>query len=201
MPSPTATPVDRPTTPTHYPTTSPYNIAIQGPEFVQILIFFSCATMLGAIIQGAAPKPMMRKIPQPVILMVLFVCGGVIFGNDAFSEGLVNTIDPIAIQALFLPPLMFAELFRMNIQNFRVVRWQLIWLVGPGVIIGAALTGLFPLYIMPSSPKFNVFLSMAFGGMLSTTDPIAVIMTINELGAPKRLAAVVGGESLLNDGV
>jgi NhaP-type Na+/H+ or K+/H+ antiporter len=182
------------------PTSSP-TVPGPGPLFNQVLVFLSMATMLGAIIQGAAPKLLMRKLPQPVILMTLFVFGGVAFGTQPFSTELVRTIDPIAIQALFLPPLMFAELFRMNIQNFRVVFWQLVWLVGPGVVIGAALTALFPWIIMPSTPKFSFYLSVAFGGMLSTTDPIAVIMTVNELGAPRRLAAIVGGESLLNDGV
>lgn len=35
---------------------------------------------------------------------------------------------------------------------------------------------------------------------MSTTDPIAVLMVLHEIGAPVRLKALVGGESLLNDG-
>jgi NhaP-type Na+/H+ or K+/H+ antiporter len=39
-----------------------------------------------------------------------------------------------------------------------------------------------------------------FGAIVSATDPVAVVSLLKELGAPKQLATMIEGESLLNDG-
>lgn len=41
---------------------------------------------------------------------------------------------------------------------------------------------------------------LVFGALIASTDPIAVVGLFKSLGAPKRLAVLVEGESLLNDG-
>ncbi|KAL3909188.1 MAG: hypothetical protein SGARI_002724, partial [Bacillariaceae sp.] len=41
---------------------------------------------------------------------------------------------------------------------------------------------------------------MTFGSILAATDPVAVSVLLNEVGAPPRLKMHVSGESLLNDG-
>lgn len=43
-------------------------------------------------------------------------------------------------------------------------------------------------------------LCMTFGSILAATDPVAVSVLLNEVGAPPRLKMHVSGESLLNDG-
>lgn len=43
-------------------------------------------------------------------------------------------------------------------------------------------------------------LALVFGALISATDPVAVVALFRALGAPKRLALLVEGESLLNDG-
>ena len=42
--------------------------------------------------------------------------------------------------------------------------------------------------------------ALVFAALISATDPIAVVSLFKTLGAPKRLAVLVEGESLLNDG-
>ena len=41
---------------------------------------------------------------------------------------------------------------------------------------------------------------MLFGSIISATDPVAVVALLKELGASRRLATLIEGESLLNDG-
>ena len=41
---------------------------------------------------------------------------------------------------------------------------------------------------------------MVFAALIAATDPIAVVALFKTLGVPKRLAVLVEGESLLNDG-
>ena len=44
-------------------------------------------------------------------------------------------------------------------------------------------------------------MSLLFGATIAATDPVAVLATFRQLGVDKRLAALLEGESLLNDGV
>jgi len=42
--------------------------------------------------------------------------------------------------------------------------------------------------------------SLLLGGLLSATDPVAVVALLKELGASKKLSTIIEGESLMNDG-
>jgi NhaP-type Na+/H+ or K+/H+ antiporter len=152
------------------------------PYQFQDLMMYLCTTgIIGATIQGIAPKKLLKNCPQPVVILIFYLIGGVIFKSinpQQVDEAIHDLVDPNAIQALFLPVLMFSELFRMNTRAFYIVLKQLLLLIGPGVLYGAALTGVFSYAIMPSRPLFSWNLSMAFGGMLATTDPIAIVRGI-----------------------
>ena len=39
-----------------------------------------------------------------------------------------------------------------------------------------------------------------YGAIISATDPVAVVALLRDLGASRRLATLIEGESLLNDG-
>jgi NhaP-type Na+/H+ or K+/H+ antiporter len=41
---------------------------------------------------------------------------------------------------------------------------------------------------------------LLLGGLLSATDPVAVVALLKELGASKKLSTIIEGESLMNDG-
>jgi NhaP-type Na+/H+ or K+/H+ antiporter len=41
---------------------------------------------------------------------------------------------------------------------------------------------------------------LLLGGLLSATDPVAVVALLRELGASKKLSTLIEGESLMNDG-
>jgi NhaP-type Na+/H+ or K+/H+ antiporter len=42
--------------------------------------------------------------------------------------------------------------------------------------------------------------ALVFGALAGATDPVAVVAVLREVGAPRRLAVLIEGESLLNDG-
>ena len=42
--------------------------------------------------------------------------------------------------------------------------------------------------------------AVMFGSILSSTDTVAVLSILKEIGAPKKLNSLIEGESLLNDG-
>lgn len=97
---------------------------------------------------------------------------------------------------------------------------QMIFLAGPGVLIstfclGSALKVFLPCcidYLFVSHNDTCDILQFTFpynwswktslllGGLLSATDPVAVVALLKDLGASKKLSTIIEGESLMNDG-
>ena len=174
-------------------------------SFQDYLIAVMLVLLVAAIVAGAAPKRLSRLFPAPVLMFLLALIISLI-AMAVNREGFVlsvttESIDADALQTIYLPPLLFADVMHLNVRSFRRSFWQVMWLIFPGVIAGAVIIAVYPWFFMPSGPPyFSAYEALAFGGALSTTDPIAVLMVLNDIGAPKRLAALVGGESLMNDG-
>eukprot|EP01039_Chlorochromonas_danica_P001214 gene1214-1324_t len=99
---------------------------------------------------------------------------------------------------VFLPPLIFGEAMYLNWYHVKGGLIQSIILAGPGVLIGAALMGVFAKFILPYNWAWNF--AMMFGSILSATDPVAVVALLKSVGASPKLTILIVGESLLNDG-
>jgi CPA1 family monovalent cation:H+ antiporter len=111
-----------------------------------------------------------------------------------------STVDfaltPELILALFVPPLVFEAAFHLNFTELRRNLPQILVLAVPGVILTTLIVGgLLSFGTMLSLPA-----ALVFGALISATDPVAVVALFRLLGVPKRLAVLVEGESLLNDG-
>lgn len=106
------------------------------------------------------------------------------------------TLTPDLILVVFLPLLLFEGAYNVSAQRLRDNLLPIALLAGPGVLLGMLITG----------AVVHLLLGIAwgpallFGALISSTDPIAVVSLFRELGAPKRLALLVEGESLFNDG-
>jgi len=98
----------------------------------------------------------------------------------------------------FLPGLLFLDSYNINVYLFKKALSQLLVFAFPMVLTGTFLTALVAYYILPYGWSFD--LCMTFGSILAATDPVAVAVLLNELGAPARLKVHISGESLLNDG-
>lgn len=107
-------------------------------------------------------------------------------------------IDADLLLFVFLPPLIFGEAMSLNWYHVKGGIFQSIVLAGPGVLIGAALMGVFTKYLLPYNWSWT--LSMVFGSILSATDPVAVVALLKSVGASPKLTILIVGESLLNDG-
>ncbi|XWS22922.1 hypothetical protein CRYUN_Cryun29cG0077300 [Craigia yunnanensis] len=119
-------------------------------------------------------------------------------GRIGDSIRLWNSIDPDLLLAVFLPALLFESAFAMEVHQIKRCMGQMLLLAGPGVLIstfclGSALKLTFPY-------EWNWTTSLLLGGLLSATDPVAVVALLKELGASKKLSTIIEGESLMNDG-
>jgi CPA1 family monovalent cation:H+ antiporter len=98
---------------------------------------------------------------------------------------------------LFLPILIFEAAINTNISRLRSTVKPIALLAGPGVIISAIITAVLL--------KFGLGLAWitasAVGVILTITDTVSVIAAFRSVPVPKRLATIVQGESLFNDGI
>jgi len=100
------------------------------------------------------------------------------------------------ILALFLPPLLFEAAFHIEFRNLRENLLPILVMAIPGVILSTFIVG----GIISVGTSLALPVALVFGALIAATDPVAVIAIFRTIGAPKKLATIVEGESLFNDG-
>lgn len=105
-------------------------------------------------------------------------------------------LTPEVILALLVPPLVFEASFHINLRDLRLNLAGILLLAVAGVMITTLIVGGIAGLLTPLSWP----MAFVFGALISATDPVAVVALFRALGAPKRLALLVEGESLFNDG-
>lgn len=113
------------------------------------------------------------------------------FLSGARSFGLTSEV----VFFLFLPALVFESALAIDVRRLLADIWPILLLAIVGLLISAFLVG-GAIWAVAGVP-FVVCLLL--GAILSATDPVAVVAIFKDLGAPKRLAVLVEGESLFND--
>ncbi|OMO72604.1 hypothetical protein COLO4_27555 [Corchorus olitorius] len=160
-----------------------------------------------SLVLGIASRHLLRgtRVPYTVALLIIGIgLGSLEYGTShklgKIGDGirLWNSIDPDLLLAVFLPALLFESAFAMEVHQIKRCIAQMLLLAGPGVLVstfclGSVLKLLFPY-------NWNWTTSLLLGGLLSATDPVAVVALLKELGASKKLSTIIEGESLMNDG-
>jgi Na+/H+ antiporter len=105
-------------------------------------------------------------------------------------------LDPDLILILFLPPLLYSDAFDTSWTDFR--RWlRPILLLAIGLVAFTVLAvGLVAHALLPHLSWPVCFI---LGAVVSPTDTVAVQAVIERLRIPRRITAILGGESLVND--
>ncbi len=129
------------------------------------------------------------QIPYTVALVV----AGLLI---TFQSPIKFELTPELILTLFVPPLVFEAAFHINLRELQKALPVIILLAVPGVILSMLITASFLIVGL----KMSLTVALLFGALISATDPVAVVALFRTLGVPKRLAVIVEGESLLNDG-
>lgn len=107
------------------------------------------------------------------------------------------------LYAIFLPGLLFEAAFHLDFKKFWNNKLTIHALAVPGLMGAIALTALLLTPVAAGLDlvhDFTLVHGLVFASLIAATDPIAVVSLFKSLGAPKRLAVLVEGESLLNDG-
>ncbi|MCG8410285.1 MAG: cation:proton antiporter [Bacteroidales bacterium] len=175
-----------------------------------------------ALIIGAGTRYFLKgsNLPYTVSLLIIGLGLGVLsrlgyFGEWNFIKFKLNTsfindavswagqINPHLILYVFLPTLIFEAAFTMDVHTFKKSFTNAFILAVPGIIIALLLTALLVISLKISGiglSGWNWQMALLFGTVISATDPVAVVSLLKELGASKKLATLIEGESMLNDG-
>ncbi|MDH3292948.1 MAG: Na+/H+ antiporter [Acidimicrobiia bacterium] len=128
-----------------------------------------------------------------------FTVALVVVGLFASVLGELVAVDISAEVILFLlvPPLLFEATLNLPWPKLRADLFPILMFALIGTAVGTLAIGALVHWTV-AVPWTAAF---AFGALISATDPVAVIALFKTLGAPKRLAILVEGESLFNDAV
>jgi len=144
--------------------------------------------MLGALTGIAARY--LRAIPLPLIQIAL---GALLSWPQG---GLHIAFDPELFLLLFIPPLLFADGWRIPKREFFAL-WQPILRLALGLVLFTVLgLGWLIHWMIPEMPLTVAF---ALAAVVSPTDAVAVSAITRGLGMPAKTMHLLEGESLLND--
>lgn len=113
-------------------------------------------------------------------------------------RGLVEQVDfEDALMNGMLSFLLFAGALHVDLEDLAKERWTVGVLATLGVLTSAFIVAM-GLHLIVGLP---FLVALAFGALISPTDPVAVMGILKTVRVPKSLEVRIGGESLLNDGV
>jgi CPA1 family monovalent cation:H+ antiporter len=130
------------------------------------------------------------RVPYPIVL----VLGGLVLG---FVPGLPPAeLPPELVLVLFLPPLLFQEAFSFSPRELRA-NARVITLLAVGLVLATMTAVAAAAHALVAGLPWAA--AFTLGAIVSPTDPLAATAVARRLGVPRRLVAVLEGESLVND--
>ncbi len=129
-------------------------------------------------------------VPYPIVL----VLGGLAL---SFVPGLPEApLGPDLIFTIFLPPVLWAAAFESDLRQLRRSAWSIAALAIGLVVVTTVAVAWVAHFTLPGIAWSSAFI---LGAVVSSTDAVAATAVFRRLGIPRRLIALLEGESLLND--
>ncbi|HUL34393.1 MAG TPA: Na+/H+ antiporter [Candidatus Eisenbacteria bacterium] len=136
---------------------------------------YTVALVLGGLALGSLRLPIVEKI---------------------YQSNRPEWLTPEVVLILFLPPLLFEGSLKINFRQLRSNLLPILLLANAGVLAATVITG----YALHWEISLPLATALLFGAIISATDPISVLAIFKEMAISHRLAVIIEGESLLNDG-
>src|SRR4051795_383915 len=148
------------------------------------------SALLVAVVLVALAARRLQGIPDAVALVI----GGIVVGLLPFAPDV--RLDPDVIFVVFLPPILYPSAFRFAAEDVRSNARPIAFLA-VGLVLATMAAIAVAVHAVAGVPWAAAF---ALGAVLAPTDPVAATTVIRASGAPQRLATILEGESLINDG-
>jgi monovalent cation/hydrogen antiporter len=149
--------------------------------------------LLGLLVAGAALLAIAQvvRVPYPILL----VLGGLALG---FVPGMPTIeLSPDLVLVAFLPPLLYGAAFFTPLRELRANAGSISTLAVGLVLATTVAVAVVAHAVIPELTWPTAFV---LGAIVSPTDPTAATAIAQRLGLPRRLIAIIEGESLVNDG-
>lgn len=163
-------------------------------------LFFQIETLvieLLLVISIVAMMVQYLRVPYTVALVITGLLISILRPQiEAITGPIQLELTSELILALLVPPLIFEAAFNLDFDKLRRSLGTILVLAIPGVIVSMFIVG----GVVAGTTGLSISVALVFGALISATDPVSVIALFKSLGVPKRLAVLVEGESLLNDG-
>jgi monovalent cation:H+ antiporter, CPA1 family len=153
--------------------------------------------MLAAGITAVAKK---LKRPYPIALVIVGTIIGLI--NIPILEPLKEFITEgevfnFVIITLFLPALLGEAALKLPFSHLKENKGPILVLAFGATLLSFLIVGLSTIWLL----DFSIPTAFVFAALMSATDPVSVISIFKSVGVNKRLAIIIEGESLFNDGL
>ncbi|SLN15201.1 cation:proton antiporter [Roseisalinus antarcticus] len=173
---------------------------------MDIVLITAVIASLFLVIGTAEPLAARLRLPYSVILAII----GILIGSAAtffLRTELTDALNPVAEAILglpirsnvflyvFLPTLLFQATLGMNLRRMLDDWVPIMVLAVVAVVVATLSVG----YALAWASALPLAACLLIGAIVSTTDPSAVVSIFRSISAPRRLARIIEGESLLND--
>lgn len=131
------------------------------------------------------------QVPYPILLVLGCLGLGVVPGIPTFE------LPPDLVLIAILPPLLYGLAFFTSLRDLRANVGS-ISLLAVGLVLTTMLAVAAAAHLL--IPGLHWSTAFVLGAIVSPTDPTAATAIAERVGLPRRLVAVIEGESLVNDG-
>ncbi|MFD2627553.1 Na+/H+ antiporter [Oceanobacillus kapialis] len=161
---------------------------------------FQLGLILVMIAAGITAFAKKLKQPYPIALVIV----GTIIGlanipvleplKDFITEGEVFNF---VIITLFLPALLGEAALKLPFSHLNENKKPILALAFGGTFLSFLIIGFSSIWLL----GFSIPAAFVFAALMSATDPVSVLSIFKSVGVKRRLATIIEGESLFNDGL
>ncbi len=126
----------------------------------------------------------------PIVLVVAGVLASFVPGVPEYR------LDPEVVLLGLLPPLLYAAAIRTSLVDFHANRQAIGILAVGAVVFTVGAVGLVVWAVVPGVP---LAAGLALGAVVAPPDAVAATTIARRVGMPRRIVAILEGESLVND--
>jgi Na+/H+ antiporter len=149
-------------------------------------------TLMGVLAGSLGLTAFARRFNLPAPLLIVSIALAV-----SFIPGIPRLeLEPELILSLVLPPLLYSTSLESSFAHFKVNLRPIIALGVVLVVVTAGVVGLVVHLLLPDLPLAS---ALVLGAVVAPPDAVTAVAIGRRLGLPRRMMAVLTGESLVND--
>ncbi|MGB3329818.1 MAG: Na+/H+ antiporter [Thermomicrobiales bacterium] len=151
---------------------------------------FELITALLAVVVALVWVSNRYRVPYPMVLMA----GGLLLAVLPWTPNL--ELEPEIVLVVFLPPILFQAAQQTSIREFKA-NFSAISRLAVGLVILTTVAVAIVAHLV--IPGIGWAAAFTLGAIVSPPDAVAATAIFQRLGAPRRIVAILEGESLIND--